>query len=106
MKGRSCVVVLIGAHTAGRKWVKHEIIKAWNDKRGVVGVHIHGLKNLAGEQATKGTNPFTSITVGGKALSTIVRTHDTPCSASTNVYKHIQDNLDSWVEEAIEIRAK
>jgi hypothetical protein len=106
MKGRSCVVVLIGAQTAGRKWVKHEIIKAWNDKRGVVGVHIHGLKNLAGAQATKGSNPFTSITVGGKTLSTIVKTYDTPYSASTNVYKHIQDNLDSWVEEAIEIRGK
>jgi MTH538 TIR-like domain (DUF1863) len=105
MKGRSCVVVLIGAETAGRKWVKHEIIKGWSDKRGVVGVHIHGLKNLAGNQGSKGANPFTSITVGGKALSTIVKVYDPPYSASTNVYTHIKENLDSWVEEAIEIRS-
>ena len=29
MNGRSCVVVLIGAGTANRKWINHEIVKAW-----------------------------------------------------------------------------
>ena len=32
MNYRSCVVVLIGEETANRKWVKHEIQKAWKDK--------------------------------------------------------------------------
>jgi hypothetical protein len=63
MKGKSCLVVLIGKETAGRKWVKYEIEKAWNDKKGVVGVYIHNLKNLAGEQDTKGNNPFTTFTM-------------------------------------------
>ncbi len=34
MKYRSCVVVLVGEETANRKWVKHEIKKAWNDGKG------------------------------------------------------------------------
>jgi len=32
MRGKSCEVVLIGASTAGRKWVKYEIEKAWDDR--------------------------------------------------------------------------
>jgi hypothetical protein len=28
--------VLIGENTAERKWVKYEIKKAWNDKKGVL----------------------------------------------------------------------
>ena len=38
MAGKSCLVVLIGSQTAGRKWVKYEIKKAWNDGAGVMGV--------------------------------------------------------------------
>ena len=45
MNYRSCVVVLIGEETANRKWVKHEIQKAWKDKKGLVGIHIHNLKD-------------------------------------------------------------
>lgn len=44
MKYRSCVVVLVGEDTANRKWVKHEIKKAWKDGKGVVGIYVHNLK--------------------------------------------------------------
>lgn len=106
MKGRSCVVVLIGAETAGRKWVNHEIIKGWSDKKGVVGVHIHRLKNLAREQTTKGANPLASLTLGDKALSSIVKTYDPPFTGSADAYKYISENLEAWVEEAITIRGR
>ena len=62
MHGRSCTVVLVGSYTAGRKWIKHEIVKSWDDRMGVVGIHVHGLKNLDGKTATKGSNPFAEIT--------------------------------------------
>ena len=29
MYGKSCVIVLIGSQTSGRKWIKYEIEKAW-----------------------------------------------------------------------------
>lgn len=104
MSRKSCVVVLIGAETAGRKWVKYEIEKAWNDKKGLVGVYIHGLKNLSGEQDSKGANPFADFNVGDKKLSSVVKAYDPPFQASTSVYAHIEENLDAWVEEAIGIR--
>ena len=106
LKGKSCVVVLIGNKTAGRRWVKYEIENGWNAGKGVVGVYIHNLKNLAGDQDAKGANPFTTFTVceGKKKLSDVVKAYDPPYSTSTNVYTHIKDNLEDWVEEAITIR--
>jgi hypothetical protein len=106
MAGKSCNVVLIGSATAGRKWVKYEIKKAWDDGKGVVGVYIHGLKNLGGEQAAKGANPFNDFTVGAKNMSSIVKAYDPPYTSSKYVYDHIKSNLADWVEEAIKIRAK
>jgi hypothetical protein len=104
MVGRSCVVVLIGQATAGRKWVNYEMTKGWNDGKGVVGVYIHNLKNLAGEQATKGANPLASVSVGDKTLSAIAKAYDPPYTTSTSVYNYIAANLEDWVEEAIAIR--
>jgi hypothetical protein len=106
MAGKSCNVVLIGAKTAGRKWVEYEIVKAWNDGKGVLGVYIHNLKDLSGSQSSKGANPFASIDVGTskKKMSTIVNAYDPPYSTSTYVYDHVKDNLADWVEESIKIR--
>ena len=107
LAGRSCTVVLIGSETANRKWVRHEIQRSWNLGKGVVGVHIHGLKNLAGEQSAKGSSPFEGIDVGGTEwLSTIARSYDPPYYDSKQVYGYISSNLASWIEEAISIRAK
>lgn len=106
MKGKSCLVVLIGAKTSGRRWVKYEIKKAWKDGKGVMGVYIHGLKNADGDQGTKGSNPFSQFTVDGEEMTKYAKAYDTPYSTSTNVYEYIKDNLADWVEEAIELREK
>ena len=104
MKGKSCVVVLIGSATAGRKWIKYEIKKGWEDGKGVLGVYIHNLKNLNGDQSSKGKNPFDDFSVGDRKLSRIVKAYDPPYLGSTNVYNHIKDNIVEWIEGAIEIR--
>lgn len=106
MKGKSCVIVLIGENTAGRKWIKYEIEKGWNDGKGVVGIYIHNLKNKDGDKANKGRNPFDDFTVGEekKKLSSIVKAYNPPYQSSTNVYDYIKNNLEDWVEEAITIR--
>jgi len=48
LSGRSCVVVLVGAETANRKWVRHAIVEAWKSQKGVVGVRINNLKDVIG----------------------------------------------------------
>ncbi|MDV7137072.1 TIR domain-containing protein [Williamsia muralis] len=106
MKGKSCDVVLIGSATAGRKWVNYEVKKAWNDGRGLVGIHIHHLKNLSGQQSDKGRNPFDDFSVGSNSvrLSEVVKAYDPPYTTSTNAYSYIKDHIADWVEEAITIR--
>lgn len=106
LKGKSCTVVLIGTNTAGRKWIKYEIQKSWNDGKGILGIFVHNLKDRDGNQSTKGRNPFDDFTVAGKKLSSIAKAYDPPYSTSTKVYEHIAQNLADWVEEAICIRAK
>lgn len=104
IKGKSVVIVLIGENTAGRKWINYEIEKAWNDGKGVLGIHIHKLKNREGKQSEKGSNPFSGFTLNGVSLDKIVKTYDPPFSTSTYVYDHIKENLEDWIEEAIKIR--
>ena len=104
--GKSCNVVLIGENTAGRKWINYEIETAWNDNKGVVGVYIHKLKDLDGYQSSKGRNPFEDFTMKSsqKKLSSIVKAYNPPYTNSKDVYAHISENLEDWIEEAIEIR--
>jgi hypothetical protein len=108
MTDKTCAVILVGAEKANRKWINHEIIKAWDDRLGVVGIHIHGLKNFAGETATKGSNPFDFIGYGstGKKLSSIVKCYDPGGATSKERYDWISTHLANAVEEAITIRNK
>lgn len=104
MYGKSCVVVLVGEKTAGRKWINYEIEKAWNDGKGLFGIYVHNIKDSNGNQANKGSNPFERFKVGTKKLSSIVKCYNPPYKKSTNVYDYIKNNIEDWVEKAIEIR--
>lgn len=108
--GKSCCVVLVGEKTAGRKWIKYEIEKAWSEGKGVLGICIHNLKDKEGDQSNKGRNPFENfkIEINGKKklFSEIVKLYDPPYKISTRVYSYISENIENWVEKAIEIRGK
>jgi hypothetical protein len=108
LAGKSCVVVLIGNGTSGREWVQYEMQKGWNDGKSVVGIHIHGLQDQNGRQATKGTNPLSRVFVdtrtGVKRLSAVAKTYDPPYKLSKNVYSYIEEHIEEWIEEAIAIR--
>lgn len=105
MYGTSCVVVLIGEETAGRRWINHEIKKGWDEGKGVLGVYVHGLKDSEGNTAWQGGNPFDDLTIGSTTMSDIVHTYDPSGWTSRAVYASIEENLADWIEEAIEIRS-
>ncbi len=106
MQYRSCTVVLVGSNTANRKWINHEIVKSWDDGMGVIGIHIHGLKDADGNTSARGANPFDFITLGdsAKRLSSIVRCCVPGGSNSQEKYAWISKHLANAVEEAIKIR--
>ena len=104
MKGKVCLVVLIGSTTAGRPWVEYEIKKAWSDGLGVVGVYIHGLKDPVTGTTSKGGNPFARIKYSdGSAMSAIVDAHD---PQGPDVYRSIQQNIEVWIDQAIQTRGR
>lgn len=104
MRGKECLIVLVGRNTAGRRWVKYEIKRACESGMGVCGIYIHNLKDATGNQATKGADPFQNVVVDGKSISSYARIYDPPYSSSTNVYDHIKTNIAGWVETAIKLR--
>ena len=106
LSGRSCTLVLVGSNTAKRKWINYEIIQSWDKDMGVVGIYVHGLKNLDGYTSTKGGNPFDHIGYGntGKKLSSIVKCYNPAGSDSKERYAWINEHLSNAVEEAIKIR--
>lgn len=104
MAKRSCLVVLIGATTSGRKWINYEIEKAYELNKGIVGIYIHNLKDSDGNQATKGSNPFYQFYIGKESerLSKYVTCFDSAYKSSQYVYDDIKNNIEQLIEDAIE----
>ncbi|MDL2300146.1 TIR domain-containing protein [Clostridiaceae bacterium OttesenSCG-928-D20] len=107
MAKRSCLVVLIGNSTSGRKWINYEIEKAHELNKGIVGIYVHNLKDSKGNQTTKGSNPFYNILIGKdkERLSKYVTCFDSSYSTSTNVYNDIKENIEQLIEDAIANKA-
>lgn len=106
LTGRSCTVVLVGAETADRQWVRYEIEKSWNDgNKGVLGIRIHRLLDHSQQSTIVGSNPFDRFTLknGGK-LSASVKLYDPPYTSSADVYAYISQNIGQWIEAAIASR--
>lgn len=100
--GKSCLIVLIGEETASRKWVQYEIVKAWNDGKGVLGIYVHNLKDPNTGIGKKGLNPFDKIKLdNGEKLSKYVRCFN---PSSNNTYSDIASKIDGLIEEAINSR--
>lgn len=102
MAGKDAVVVLVGGETASRKWVKHEIEKAWKDKVPLVGIRVHGMLDLTGKKGTFGDDPFSKVfDTDGKPLSTYITLHNPNGSDSKAVYATIRDSFETWVNGAV-----
>jgi len=101
MAYKKAVVVLVGAQTASRKWVKHEIVKAWNDKKPLVGIRIHGLQNSEQKTDSAGPNPFESIKFDtGGSLADYIPLYDPSGATSKDVFASITANISNWVDSA------
>lgn len=95
LHGTSVTVVLIGAETHKRRWVKYEIEKSHDDGKGILGIRIHNVKDFR-TQATDipGLNPLDQIkTYSGTLFSQIYPTYDW-------VADNGRLNIDQWIELA------
>lgn len=102
----SVTVVLIGAETSQRKWVKYEIQESHRRKKGLLGIYIHNLKNKLGQTDIKGKNPFDNFYIEEELRVSLLR--DTKrkvyFSELYPTYDWIANdgykNIGSWIEVA------
>ena len=104
LQNTSVTVVLIGAKTSERKWVKYEIEESHKRGNGMLGIYIHNIKNINGITDLQGNNPFDSFTVEQPnpyaymsktyaRISQIFPIYDW-------VYNDGYNNFSKWVEDA------
>lgn len=95
------VIVLVGARTSSRPWVRHEICHAWDNRKPMVGIRIHGLKDFDRNTSAAGVSPFSDISLkNGARLSEHVPLHDPSGATSQAVYADISRNMLAWVKGA------
>lgn len=97
LKGTSVTVILFGAETYDRKWVRHEIKRSYELNKGILAIDIHRIKDPQKGSDVKGKNPldFWSIEKDGRKVyfSEMYQTYDWMNDDGYN-------NLSSWIEKA------
>lgn len=61
LKNTSVTCVLAGQYTAGRRWVRYEIVRSVLKGNGLLTVDIDGVKNSNQELGVKGTDPLSEV---------------------------------------------
>jgi len=84
----SVTVVLIGAKTSTRDWVKYEITESVARGNGLLGIHVDGMKDQNGNVGIRGAVP--------KGLT----------DAGASVYVWNRDRFGDWVEAAAKAAGK
>ncbi len=88
LKYSSVTVVLIGQYTYERKYVRYEIEKSEEERKGILGVRVHGLRDMNQNLGVKGPNPFDYA-----SLTKSYPTYDWVRDGGPN-------NFSNWVEQA------
>lgn len=58
LRNTSATVVLIGAETYSRRWVKYEVVRSFEKGNALIAVHINRIRNKNGNIESRGINPF------------------------------------------------
>jgi len=93
--GSSVTVVLIGAETYTRPWVRYEIEESYKKGNGLLGVTLHNINDPQSGRDYAGPNPFSLVKDNKNA----------PLSSSVPVYDWIngdgRNNIGNWIENAV-----
>ncbi len=97
LKGTSVTVVLFGAETYERLWVRHEIKRSYELDKGLLAIDIHNIKDPQLGVDTPGRNPLDYWTVKRNG-------RDVPFSSLYNTYDWVlhdgYNNMATWIEAA------
>jgi Cft2 family RNA processing exonuclease len=97
LKGTSVTVVLFGAQTYEREWVRHEIKRSYDLNKGLLAIDIHRIKDPQLGADVQGQNPldYWHVQQNGRKV---------PFSSLYKTYDWVNDdgynNLSTWIEAA------
>ncbi len=98
LNGASVTIALIGPETYKSKWCLYEIEQSHKDSRGLLGIHIHNIKDQQQKAGTAGPNPFAYVQVKTALGAT------SSLAGVYPVYDWVNDdgysNVDGWIETA------
>jgi hypothetical protein len=97
LKGTSVTVVLFGAETYDRPWVRHEIKRSYELGKGLLAIYIHSIKDPQLGIDHQGKNPLGYWTIKQDG-------REVPFSSLYATYDWVRDdgynNMPAWIEAA------
>jgi hypothetical protein len=97
LSGTGVTVVLIGAETSLRDWVRYEVKRSFERGNGMLGIYIHNIRDFQLKTDTAGNNHFGELGHDGDGKSiyfwSLYPTYDWVLNNGYN-------NLGTWVEDA------
>ncbi|WP_454857875.1 TIR domain-containing protein [Rhizobium binxianense] len=97
LRGTSVTVVLFGADTFNRPWVRHEIKRSYELNKGLLAIDIHNVRHPQLGTDIQGQNPlaYWQVAQGNRQipLSSLYKTYDWVGDDGYN-------NIASWIENA------
>lgn len=97
LKGTSVTVVLFGAETYHREWVKHEIKRSYELNKGILAIDIHNVKDPQLGTDVQGQNPLDHWYVNENG-------RQVPFTSKYRTYDWVRDNgytnMPDWIEAA------
>jgi hypothetical protein len=104
LQNTSVTVVLIGAETSERKWVKYEIEESHKRGNGMLGIYIHNIRNRDGATDFRGRNPFDNFTLEQPSQYAYMSKRYVSMAQIFPTYDWVYDdgynNFSQWVEAA------
>jgi antiphage defense system Thoeris ThsB-like protein len=97
LKNTSVTVVLFGAETYDREWVRHEIKRSYELNKGILAIDIHSVKDPQKGADVQGRNPLEYWGIG-EGLQR--KTFDRMYSTYDWVRDHGFNNMTNWIEAA------
>lgn len=93
LHGCSVTVVLFGAETYDREWVRYEIKRSYESRMGILAIDIHNIRDPLTGVDRPGRNPLEYWSIENKSFATMYRTYDWVRDDGYN-------NIGSWIENA------
>lgn len=98
LEGTSVTVVLIGSETLERPYVQYEIRKSIERGNGLIGVYIHGIRDMCSSSFSKKGNIHSVIGYGQYGIP---KYFDEVCDG---IYDYVSDNgyqnMGKWIEDS------